>query len=178
MGTSAALHDLLSSARMTGTDINEHLNTLMAMAASCDQIVEFGVNQGSSTVAFLSGGRGKLDSWDIERTPKVDQIAEVAGDRWTFHLGDSGACDIPECDLLFIDSLHTAAHLSKELVRHAAKVKAHIVLHDTEVNGERGIDGGPGLRVALVDFLLANTDWQIENHYVNNHGLTILRRVA
>lgn len=171
------LHSLLSAARGLGTDINEHLSTLMAMASSCDQIVEFGVNAGSSTLAFLAGGCGKLDSWDITRTPQVADIEAVAGEKFTFHLEDSLKANIPTCDLLFIDSLHTASHLAGELAIHNTRVRTHIVLHDTESYGHIGEDKAPGLRTALMGFLLTHTDWRIENHYAECNGLTVLRRV-
>ena len=48
---------------------------------------------------------------------------------------------------------HTADQLTRELQRHAGKVRQRIVLHDTQIFGERGEDGGPGLLVALRAFL-------------------------
>ena len=175
----SALHRMLDEARVTGTDIHEHVSTLMALAGSCHQIVEFGVCLGTSTLAFLAGGCDKLDSWDIDKTHMVDKIAAAAGDRWTFHHEDSRSEDVPRCDLLFIDSLHTREQLASELELHAWKAADRIVMHDTEEFGERGQDGGPGLRLAIIDFLLEHPDqWRVEDHYANNHGLTVLRRIG
>lgn len=174
-----SLHHLLDQARATGLDIHEHIPHLLAMAASSDQIVELGVNLGTSTLAFLAGGRGKVDSWDIERTHMVEQIERAAEGRWTFHHEDSRSESVPRCDLLFIDSLHTSAQLYSELKAHHHKVSNAIVMHDTQEYGQRGEDGGPGLRSALIDFLLEHPDqWRIENHFKNNNGLTVLRRIG
>lgn len=174
-----ALHSLLDEARLTGLDIHEHIPVLLGLAASADQIVELGVNMGTSTLAFLSGGRGKVDSWDIVRTYMVDKIAAAAGPRWTFHQGDSRTAEIPRCDLLFIDSLHNAEQLSVELKEHAGKVRNMIVMHDTESFAWKGEGGGQGLRKALMDFLITHAEeWRIDCHYAHNNGLTLLRRWA
>lgn len=174
-----ALHSLLDEARISGLDIHEHIPTLLGLAASADQIVELGVNMGTSTLAFLAGGRGKVDSWDIVKTHMVDKIKAAATTRWDFHHDDSREADIPQCDLLFIDSYHSGDQLAAELKAHAGKVRGRIVLHDTESYGWRGESGGNGLRHALMDFLLAHHDeWRITEHYTNNNGLTILERIG
>lgn len=170
---------MLEDARVTGTDINEHVGTLMALSGSCAQVVELGVCLGTSTLSFLAGGCDKLDSWDIDKTHMVDKIKAAAGDRWTFHHDDSRDPAVPECDMLFIDSLHTREHLASELDMHHAKAKTFIVMHDTSEFGERGQDGGPGLRLAIIDFLLEHPDeWRVSDHYPNCHGLTVLRRIG
>jgi len=152
----------------------------MALAAACEQIVELGVNEGTSTLAFLLGNeKCKLDSWDIVKTAAAAQIEAAAGGRWTLHVADSRDTGTPECDMLFIDSLHTADQLASELRAHARKVKGRIVLHDTVVYGHVGENGAAGLRAALIDFLLeASGRWQIEAHYPHNNGLTVLRRIS
>jgi hypothetical protein len=62
---------------------------------------------------------------------------------------------------------------------HHHKVRDRIVCHDTDEFGERGQDGGAGLRLAIVDFLFEHPDqWRVEDHYAYNHGLTVLRRIG
>ena len=90
--------------------------------------------------------------------------------------GDSLAVDIDETDLLFIDTRHTAEQLWSELDRHALKVRRWIVLHDTQIFGERGEDGGPGLLPAIRRFLNENPEWSVVHHTQANHGLTVLSR--
>lgn len=174
-----SLHAMLEEARKTGLDIHEHIPTLMALSGSCAQVVELGVCLGSSTLAFLAGGCDKLDSWDIDKTHMVDKIRAAAGPKWEFHHQSSLEADVPECELLFIDSLHTREQLASELELHHEKAKNLIVMHDTDEYGERGQDGGAGLRLALIDFLLEHPDeWRISDHYPNNHGLTVLKRIG
>jgi len=170
---------MLDEARVTGRDICDHIPTLIALSGSCSQIVELGVCRGTSTLAFLAGGCDKLDSWDIVKTNMVEQIQRAAGERWTFHHEDSRSEAVPACDLLFIDSLHTREQLASELEMHHSKASVHILLHDTDEYSERGEDGGPGLRLALIDFLLEHPDqWRVEDHYSFNNGLTLLRRIG
>jgi len=85
---------------------------------------------------------------DLFRNRRLSRAA-VRGSFQFFSL----SVDIASCDLLFIDTRHTADQLTWELQRHAGKVRQRIVLHDTQILGERGEDGGPGLLVALRAFL-------------------------
>lgn len=173
------VHRLLDEARKGGTDIHEHVPTLLGLAGSCSQIVEFGVNLGTSTLAFLAGGCDKLDSWDIVPSHMVPQIQHAAQGRWEFHHGDSKMAEIPQCDLLFIDSLHTGKQLAAELATHHHKVRDRIVMHDTETYGLVGEGNEAGLRQPLIDFLLTHCEeWRLESHYPNNNGLTILKRIG
>lgn len=73
-------------------------------------------------------------------------------------------------DLLLIDSLHTPEHLRKELLIHPVKVQKFMIFHDTEVNGSK-------LFKVLENFVKNNACWSIFEHYSNNVGYTILKRV-
>lgn len=159
-------------------DIKEHLPLLMDMAAACGVVVEFGVRYGHSTQALLESACPVVESWDIEPMPQViDGISRIHP-RWKFHAGSSADADIPECDMLFIDSRHTGPHLLTELVRHHRKVRRWIVMHDTETYATTGDDGEPGLWMGLTRFLLDRcAEWRIKAHYSNNNGLTVLERV-
>jgi hypothetical protein len=66
--------------------------------------------------------------------------------------------------------------LSNEFQRHAGKVRRWIVRHDTQILGERGEDGGPGLLPAVRRFLNENREWSVIHHTQANHGLTVLSR--
>jgi hypothetical protein len=66
--------------------------------------------------------------------------------------------------------------ISNEFQRHADKVRRWIVLHDTQIFGERGEDGRPGLLPAVQRFLNENPDWSVISHTQANHGLTVLSR--
>ena len=107
----------------------------------------------------------------------TDAISAAAGRTDVeFLLGSSLTSDIPECDLLFIDSRHTADQLWQELTLHCDEVRRWIGLHDTETFGATGEDGGPGLLAALERFLRRHPEWAPVFHSTRNHGFTVLGR--
>lgn len=78
-----------------------------------------------------------------------------------------------------------------ELEKHSSRVGKYIILHDTFTYGFKDeeiydhasdlvvitIPKKVGLRNAIVQFLNENDDWVLEREYLNNNGLTILKRV-
>ncbi|MFN9822510.1 MAG: DUF6171 family protein, partial [Planctomyces sp.] len=171
------LEQLFEKARSTKSDINEHCDKLRELAAQADSVVEFGMRHGVSTVALLAGQPKQMISYDLHQDPVAELLKSRQGaTAFSFVQGDSLSVDIEPCDLLFIDTRHTAAQLTAELERHARNVRCRIVLHDTQIFGERGEDGGPGLLVALRAFLKANPEWSVIYHTQVNHGLTVISR--
>jgi hypothetical protein len=171
------LEQLFEKARSTKSDINEHCDKLRELAAQADSVVEFGMRHGVSTVALLAGQPRQMISYDLHQDPMAELLKSRQGaTAFSFVQGDSLSVDIEPCDLLFIDTRHTAAQLTAELERHARNVRRRIVLHDTQIFGERGEDGGPGLLVALRAFLKANPEWSVIYHTQVNHGLTVISR--
>lgn len=189
----------------TSSDINEHLPTLMELSKECETICEFGVRGIVSTWAFLTGlmknntNNKNLLSVDIENIngiQNVINIANVHGITMKFVCEDSAKSDIPETDMLFIDTWHIYGHLKRELNAHHKKVKKYIVMHDTELDGVYGetircnwnaerqsIQSGypvdeinMGLQKAIDEFLDTNKEWELYKVYKNNNGLTILKR--
>jgi hypothetical protein len=171
------LDQMFQKARSTRSDINEHCDKLRELASQAGSVVEFGMRHGVSTVALLAGQPQTMISYDLNH----DSIAELLKTRqgktaFSFVQGDSLSVDIESCDLLFIDTRHTADQLTRELLRHAGRVRQRIVLHDTQIFGERGEDGGPGLLVALRAFLREFSEWSVIYHTQANHGLTVISR--
>lgn len=163
----------------TPSDINEHVPTLRELAKGKDTVVEFGVRTGVSTAGLLAGRPKKLISYDLNPSPQAQAMMERAKEEkmdFEFKVGDSLQVEIPECDLLFIDTKHTADHVFQELMRHGNKAK-RIAFHDTEIFGENGEDGGPGLMVALRGWLMQNKEWKVVRHDKNNHGFTVISRL-
>ena len=163
----------------THKDINEHLSTLSGYAYLCSSIVEFGTRTGNSTVAFLHGLEsnrgGVLHSFDINDTPYTPP--QNLKSTWNFTKADTKTIqDIPECDLFFIDTLHTAAQVRAEL-KFAHRVKHFIFLHDTVTFGDNGENGQTGITRAIYEFLANNDDWQVMRHWDNNNGLLGLSRI-
>jgi cephalosporin hydroxylase len=105
-------------------------------------------------------------------------------------------CPIEETDLLFIDTWHIYGHLKRELSRWHPYVRKYIIMHDTLIDAVHGEtircgwdavqqskeSGIPvdeirkGLKPAIHEFLTEHPEWIVDLEYVNNNGLTILRR--
>lgn len=149
-------------------DIEEHMPLLQDMASD-KHVVELGVRDGSgSTTAFLRGAK-KLTSYDITPLrPKHLAKLDTGDTDWEFIVGDSLEIEVPECDLLFIDTHHVYAQLSKELTLHGNKSSRWIVMHDTETF--------PEMVPAIDEFIDENPHWFVKEILRNNNGLTILER--
>jgi hypothetical protein len=166
------------------SDINEHLPTLRRLASRCDHVTEMGMRGAVSTTALLVAQPKRFVSWDIDAKAVVSQnvadLVVLAGQTvFQPRVGNTLEIEIEETDLLFIDTLHTAAQLKAELARHGSKVRSWIALHDTMTFGLRGEDGKePGLRAAIADFQRNNFPlWGVVGDYENNNGLVVLEHV-
>jgi len=163
------------------TDINEHLEYLADLSRGSKTIVELGTRYGVSTIAFLYAEPKKLicvdSNHDADTKKRLSALPNVT--KLTFIDGDSREVDIPECDVLFIDTLHTYAQLKVELAKHGNKAKNYIAFHDTNTFGEHGEDGTEGICRAIHEFT-ANSEGQWEHfaYRPNNNGLTVLKRIG
>lgn len=165
----------------TPSDINEHAPVLKEYASKSKRVIEFGVRTGVSTAALLDGNPEQLISYDLNESSQARMMAAQANREkkdFQFFIGNSLYIEPEECDLLFIDTVHTGEHCLKELRRHGPKVKKWIILHDTEIFGNKGEDGSDGgLMFAIRTFLATYPEWSTVKHFRNNHGLTVLSRV-
>jgi predicted O-methyltransferase YrrM len=126
------------------SDIKDHLPRLHEEASIGDAVVvELGVRSGNSTAALLAAVEihgGHVWSVDLGR-PSVPWHGHP---QWTFLMGDDIALadELPDCDVLFIDTSHHYTHTLIELETFNPKVRPGgvILLHDTEL--ERP-DGAP-----------------------------------
>lgn len=188
------------------SDINEHLPTLMKLSKECETICEFGVRSVVSTWAFLNGllqnnsNNKNLVSVDIAKVYSIENVISIANNaeiNMKFIHQDSVKCEIPQTDMLFIDTWHIYGHLKRELQTHHQKVNKYIVMHDTEldkIHGEsirsnwniqqQSIDSGyteeeisTGLQKAIDEFLKEHDNWILHKVYTNNNGLTILKKI-
>jgi cephalosporin hydroxylase len=161
----------------TPSDINEHTPTLRDYASRSESVVEFGGRRGVTTVALLAGRPKRLTSYDQSPGNEINGLQQRAnGTDFRFVQGDSLYTEIEPCDLLFIDTKHTANQMYAELSRHAPKVRRWIVMHDTDIFGERGEDGGPGILPAVRAYVREHPEWTVVKHDHNNHGLMVLSR--
>jgi hypothetical protein len=172
------LAQLYSAAATTESDINEHIPLIREYASKVKSVVEFGVRTAVSTVGLVAGvyGKGRVVSYDLEPSTEASALAELVPECFEFRIGDSREVDISGCDLLFLDTVHTAEHLQQELELHALKTSSYILIHDTHLYGTVGSDGKPGLETAIQQFLEQNPQWAIEMKLENNNGMTVLVR--
>lgn len=177
-------------AKLTPSDINEHVETLYNLSKEVEHITEMGVRNVVSTWAFMLRNPKKLIGIDIHVNENVE-AAKLLYPNWEFIQADTLKIKIKKTDLLFIDTLHIYTQLRDELKLHAPNVKKYIVLHDTTTYGHTDeptdwqtpeimenykLDNKKGLQPAVAEFLAANEDWFIYKEYTNNNGLTILKR--
>ena len=172
----------LEHATRMPSDINEHLPLLSLLASQCQQVTEFGVRTGCSTLAFLHGLRTKratLRSYDIN-----DQFGVYAAMRpytqktdWVFTCKSTlEIAPIEPTDLLFVDTLHRYAQVASELALHGDAVRRWIAFHDTETFGTVGDDGGQGINDAIVEWMTARPEWRQVYRTHRNNGLTVIER--
>ena len=181
------LNDLYAQRAATPSDISEHMPVLRALASECGHVTEFGTRHGNSTVALLAGLadgaglEGTLVSYDID--PGCAHAIPHGTEglpNWQFHgLADTGQLVvIEETDMLFIDTLHDAAHVARELV-HAISVRRFLVFHDTVTFGVADETTGqpPGILQPIWEFLASHEGaryWRVRDHFPNNNGLLVL----
>jgi len=175
----------------TPSDINEHLPILKLYAQQCEHITEFGVREVVSTWGLLAGMPKTMVSYDLRSCPKIEFAIDAAKReqiKLSFIQGDTSKINIENTDLLFIDTYHSYSHLLTELNLHASKVSKYIIMHDTKTFDHKSVSGdglslsfdesvNKGLKDAIEEFLINNTQWKIKEIYENNNGLTILENV-
>ena len=174
--------------------ISMHLPTLREYASRCDVAVELGCRKGCSATALILGARSLAVSYDITETPQARDLQRMAGKRWSYRIEDTRTADVPACDMLFVDSLHTYAQVDAELKAHAGKVRRWLLFHDTMTFGSVGADVETGkhswtprpnesvpmehmgIRPAIDALLIRDPAWRIIDHKLYGHGLLILER--
>lgn len=191
----------------TPSDINEHLPVLANLAAHCGSVFESGVRGMVSSYALAHGllnncySEKRLVLNDIVNCPVQQIIDEARGTPLCieFCLGNNLQLTLSRAfDMVFIDTWHVYAQLSRELEKFKSLASKFIVLHDTTIDGvdgesvRFGMDiqrqsqetGFPaaeiarGLWPAVEDFLRVNEEWVLVHRFEHNNGLTILSRSA
>ncbi len=187
------------------SDINEHVPVLRDLAKQCGSVVEIGLRTMVSSWGILQGLSENSENErsylgiDLSYPPKetFDQATALSagnGIDFQFLKANDMEIDINPTDMLFIDSLHTYCHLSYELEKFSPKVRKFIAMHDTSAPwGDQDDDAyngnyseypaainrnKRGLWPAVEDFLACHPEWELLARRFNNHGFTILQRVA
>lgn len=179
----------------TPSDINEHLPALYEYAMKCDHVTEMGTRSVVSAWAFVLANPKKLVCYDIERHQNIDELESLANEYFVnlkFIEADVLKTEIEETDLLFIDTFHTYEQLTRELELHSHKARKYLAFHDTTSFGFRDEADyhcvsdivkntekrKTGLVPAIDEFMKSELGscWEVEKIFMNNNGLTILRR--
>jgi hypothetical protein len=189
----------------TLSDINDHLPHLRRLAQDCSSVTEIGLRTMVSSWGILMGlaDSEQLDrsyvgidirhplEWSLQR---AQILSEACGISFQFLLANDMTIDIEDTDMLFIDTLHTYCHLTYELEKFSPKVRKYIAMHDTSepwgIYDESIYSGNyseypphisktkRGLWAAVADFLQSHPEWILKERYFNNHGFTVLERIA
>lgn len=170
------------------SDINEHLPTLKKYSEECESILELGVRWVVASWAFLMGKPKKFYCMDIVEPLSygvdiniLKLGAEEKNIEFNFILGNDLNPliynNLPNFDLIFIDTDHTYEQVSNELNIYHKLANKYIILHDTISFRYGGFNGdSKGIWLAITEFLNINSDWELWESYSNNNGLTILKR--
>ena len=162
-------------------DLNQHMGTLSKLAEDCETIVEMSIRK-ESTVAFVNGldkreSGGTLISFNPESDPIVEHFTKQS-DKIQVLSHPVSPGDVRdmngECELLFINWRHTYQAVYQTLYKFAPSSSRYIVIHNTQIYGEKGEDSGEGILKALRVYMRANPKWSVIEHHTHQYGLTIL----
>lgn len=167
------------------SDMVAHLPVLQWYASQCWHVTEFGTREGHSTLALISGARGIVHSYDIDKPPSVMLLRRFHEHGhfpipWVFHHADTGDPNvrIEDTDFILFDTEHTYTHLKKELFLHARRSRRYLAFHDTQTCGYRDASGNDpnakGIIPAMEEFF-ANFPGEYTLVYSTSHcnGLMI-----
>lgn len=166
-------------------DIYYHMPILKKYADECDVIYEFGVRNCISTIAFLKSiksinkDKRKLISVDKDRWDRVADIEKLCKEsdiNWIFLQASDLEIEIEECDMIFIDTIHTHDQVAHELMLHGNKARKFLAFHDTFTYSTIGEYGHPGIMPAIEKFIELNPHWIKDYETVENNGMLILKR--
>ena len=185
------------------SDINEHVHHLRRLAAKCSSVVEIGLRTMVSSWGILQGlsenGLSQKSYIGIDLIRPEEDILYLAQGicnataiSFQFIQANDLEIDIESADMLFIDSLHTYAHLTYELETFSPKIRKYIAMHDTSdpfafddchsYKGDRSEypafvnKNKRGTWPAVWDFLIRHPEWKLQERHFNNNGFTVLRR--
>lgn len=177
----------------TSSDIYQLLPYLKKYADFCEDgvIVELGVRTCVSIYALLASKAKTIYGYDIERQPEVLEciiLAKKENKDFQFIEADVLKVEIPECDMLFIDTFHSALQMEQELKLHASKVKRFLCFHDIcsfwenaessyQSANNNQVDGKQGLKYAIEPFMENHPEWKTALRLEFNNGLLVLERI-
>lgn len=160
-------------------DFNQHMPKLRELADDCDTVVDISLRQ-ESFIALAASKAKRVFSYSNEFLFPAQKVLDLKGkDASRLRIDPATVIDIPPCDLLFLNTRHTADQVYRELRFFSPIVKRYIVLHNTQIYGERGEGHSDqaqvaGILVAVRKFLRDNPVWSVVYHTQDQYGLTVL----
>jgi len=163
-----------------------HLPVLEYFASLCQHVTEFGVREGHSTVALMAGvgQSGEVHSYDIVESQMVTRFRAITLPcKWHFYQGNTADPNlgVAETDFLYVDTLHTYEHVSRELSLWGRKARKFLAFHDTFTCGMVDASGpnrrAKGILPAIEEFLASYPGEYTTAYRTDaNNGLWILQR--
>ena len=147
-------------------------------------VTEFGTFQGMSACAFLTTDIEKLYSYDITfkhmHQGEVELIRRLKRPEadWILTEGDSHKPIEHKSDIIFLDTVHTRDHVSKEVEIHHPKAEKYLIVHDT--NYPKGLEAGDSNRIdtGLFEFIQASDGaWSLDFHSKEGTGIMVLKEI-
>ena len=179
--------------------ITQDIEFISQIVSECKSVVELGTGQSAMDRVFLRYDV-KLDTYDIEDCPdNFLEEAKSAGKDVTFHKEDTLKVEIPETDILFVDSFHSYEQVKTELALHASKAKRYIIFHDTVLfaNKNQGIvcdeesdiqlaaesigilePTTKGIVPAIEEFLESHPEWSIVYNSKEGNGMIVIKKLV
>lgn len=169
-------------------DLNEHLAALALYAQKAEGVVVELSKRRESTVGLLAGRPRVLHTFTSEPDALHEALHFVVGNTNPLPIQQFNTStmhsplaveQIPECDLLYIDSQHDARILLAELQKHGPRVKRFIVIRGTSAFGDIAEGGGgPGLYFGLMkwfeeDLQQRGKEWRRVYRADNQYGLSV-----
>jgi hypothetical protein len=161
------------------SDFNEHVKVLTELASRCEVCVELCLWQKPSLPALIAGKpkqivsihpAGKGQQWEDAKATKAPET------ELKFITGQ-GCLQTTEPfphDLFFHDLNHEGEIVYADLKRWGPLCRHYIVVHCTDIYGEKGDLGGPGVRHGIRRFIRENPQWTTVMSLKNNYGLMVL----
>lgn len=167
------------------THIGYHFDKILEIGQNknIETVVELGCRSLCSATIWLQAKIKNIYCYDIydclsewnDAYTQFEETCKLFNLNFIFKQCDSTKIEIPECDILFVDTIHTYSQVITELNLHHNKVNKYIIIHDSycdEIGDD--IQSRKGVRLAIEEFLNKNENWEKLYEIHNSNGLTIL----
>lgn len=152
---------------------------LSELSNGSNVVVDLGLSPQVSTVALLAGEPANM----VVLAARPNRLLEELKGRtargktnYAVFFNEVLNVNVPECDLLVIDTVRSGTRLSTDLAVQANKSRRWVAVIGTHAWGGRGEDGGPGLMAAVRNFLHHERQWTATWRSTEGIGMVVLSR--